>query len=80
MSQESIYVPGETYTSVRATPELVGREKELEQIENAIRDTEHSYIIYITGQGGIGKTRLVKHVLEHPPDDVSLVTASDLID
>ena len=80
MSQESVYVPGETYTSVRATPELVGREKELEQIEEAIRDTENSYIVYVTGQGGIGKTRLVKHVLEHPPDDVSLVVASDLID
>ncbi|GAB4534959.1 MAG: hypothetical protein Kow0063_18620 [Anaerolineae bacterium] len=80
MSQESIYVPGETYTSARATPELVGREKELKRIEEAIRDTSQSYIIYITGEGGIGKTRLVKHILEHPPDGLSLTAASDLID
>jgi len=80
MSQESIYVPGETYTSARATPELVGREEELKQIEKAIRDTSQSYIVYITGEGGIGKTRLVKHVLEHPPDGLSLAVASELID
>ena len=81
MSQESIYVPGETYTSARATPELVGRKEELKQIEKAIRDTSQSYIVYITGEGGIGKTRLVKHILQHPPDDgLSLTAASDLID
>lgn len=80
MPQESIYTAGETYTGARATPQLVGREKELEQVEAAIRDTEHSYIVYVTGQGGIGKTRLVKHVLEHPPEGVSLAVASKLID
>jgi tetratricopeptide (TPR) repeat protein len=74
LSWESIPVPGETYTSVRATPELVGREKELALIENAIQDQdiEHSYIVYITGSGGVGKTRVVKHVLAQPRADVTV--------
>ncbi len=80
MSQESIYVPGETYTSARATPELVGREKELGQIEDAIRDTENSYIVYVTGQGGIGKTRLVKYVLGHFQGNDSLLVSRELLD
>lgn len=53
-----------TYTSARATPELVGRKQILAQIEKAIQDTAHSYLIDISGSGGIGKTRLVNHVLE----------------
>lgn len=80
MSQESIYTAGETYTSARATPELVGRGNVLTQIDQAIRDTSQSYIIYITGRGGIGKTRLVKHVLKNPPRGIPLVAAADLID
>lgn len=70
----------EAYTSVRATPELVGREKERQQIGQAIGDTERSYVIYITGAGGIGKTSLVKHVLKHPPQKMTLMVADDLID
>jgi AAA+ ATPase superfamily predicted ATPase len=80
MAEESGYIPGETRAGARATPELVGRIDELEQIESAIRDTETSYVIYITGRGGIGKTRLVQYVLEHPPKDIALVVASRLID
>jgi tetratricopeptide (TPR) repeat protein len=80
MAEESGYIPGETRAGARATPELVGRIDELEQIESAIRDTETSYVIYITGRGGIGKTRLIQHVLEHPPEDIELVVASRLID
>lgn len=77
---EYAYALGETYPSARATPELVGREKELKQIYAAIRDTSQSYVIYITGEGGIGKTRLVKHLLHHPPEDIEVVVAQDIID
>lgn len=77
---EYAYVLGETYPSARATPELVGRENELEQIYAAIRDTSQSYVIYITGEGGIGKTRLAKHILENIPQDIEAVAASKLID
>lgn len=52
------------YTSARATPELVGRKEILAQIEQAIRDGPHSYLIDIAGGGGIGKTRVVNYVLE----------------
>ncbi|MCX7840439.1 MAG: ATP-binding protein, partial [Anaerolineae bacterium] len=52
------------YTSARATPELVGRKEILAQIEQAIRDVRHSYLIDIQGSGGIGKTRVVNHTLE----------------
>lgn len=51
------------YTSARATPELVGRKEILAQIEQAIRDVPHAYLIDIQGGGGIGKTRVVNHVL-----------------
>ncbi|MGC9398235.1 MAG: tetratricopeptide repeat protein [Anaerolineae bacterium] len=71
----------ETYESVRATPELVGREKEVLQINQAILDTANAYVIYITGPGGIGKTRLVQHVLEHVPQlEIKPLVASDIID
>lgn len=70
----------ETYTGARATPELVGREAELAQIHDAIRDTSYSHVIYITGEGGRGKTRLVRHILQHPPTDVPVITAQDVVD
>lgn len=71
----------ETYESVRATPRLVGREQELSQINEAILDTSQSYIIYITGPGGIGKTRLVKHVLKHSSLlSIEPLVATDVVD
>jgi uridine kinase len=70
----------EVYTSSIATPELVGREEEIAQIERAIKDSKYSYIIYITGAGGIGKTVLVRHILEHIKNDVTILAVSSLID
>ena len=55
---------GEIYPSPIATAELVGRKEELDAIRKAVEDAPHRYVIYITGQGGIGKTRLVQHVLQ----------------
>lgn len=77
---ENIYAREEIHTGAWATPELVGREAYLEQIYQALSDTSCSYVIYITGEGGIGKTRLVQHVLQKPPAIHSLVVASRLID
>ncbi|MBU1662351.1 MAG: ATP-binding protein [Chloroflexi bacterium] len=70
----------ETYRTARATPELVGRSEAYGQIEAAIRDTSKSYIIYICGVGGVGKTRLIQHVLANLPEGLPLLMASDLID
>ncbi|MEM3646842.1 MAG: tetratricopeptide repeat protein [Thermofilum sp.] len=75
-----IYTREEVHTGAWATPELVGRDAYLKQIYRALTDTSRSYVIYITGEGGIGKTRLVQHVLQNPPDVPSLVVASRLID
>jgi len=82
MMQESmgIYVPGETYTSARATPELVGREDILQQIATIVGDLKHDYIVYISGIGGIGKTFLVQHVLHHYRENESLLVARELLD
>jgi len=70
------------YPSPIATPELVGREKELDTIKKAIRDAPHRYLIYITGEGGIGKTKLVKHILQllAGESDTSLLMAAMPID
>jgi len=62
--QANIYAREEVHTGAWATPELVGREAILEQIYQAATNTSCSYVIYITGGGGIGKARLVQHVLE----------------
>ncbi len=78
--QENIYAREEVHTGAWATPELVGREAFLEQIHQAVTDTSCSYVIYITGEGGIGKTRLVQYVLENPPTANPLVVASRVID
>jgi len=78
--QENIYAREEVHTGAWATPELVGREAFLERIYQAVTDTSCSYVIYITGEGGIGKTRLVQYVLENPPADNHLVVASRVID
>jgi len=72
----------ELYPSPIATAELVGREKELDIIKKAARDSPHRYIIYITGQGGIGKTKLVQHLLKALPQetDMPLLASSTPVD
>jgi tetratricopeptide (TPR) repeat protein len=72
-----------TYTGARATPELVGRDADIALINQKIRDVNQSHVVYITGQGGIGKTRLVDHSLKNPPqmpDDTELLVAKGLVD
>jgi tetratricopeptide (TPR) repeat protein len=53
----------EQYLSPLATAELVGRQKEIAQVLDTIRGGGRS-VIYITGVGGIGKTRLLQHLLQ----------------
>ena len=87
--QESIYVPKafrqipeELYPSPIATAELVGRKEELDRIKEAVKDAPNKYIIYITGGGGIGKTKLAQHLLELLPQEMDepLLVASRPID
>jgi len=58
---------------------LVGRRKELEEIRKAV-EAEETRIVYITGQGGIGKTRLVQEVLNELRENRKLAVAQELID
>jgi tetratricopeptide (TPR) repeat protein len=58
---------------------LVGRRKELEEIRKAV-EAEETRIVYITGQGGIGKTRLVQEVLNELRENRELAVAQELID
>ncbi|MEK6750646.1 MAG: tetratricopeptide repeat protein [Chloroflexota bacterium] len=55
----------EQYTSVRATPELIGREDILKDIHDAINSkSDKPHVFYITAPGGWGKTRLLDDVLK----------------
>jgi tetratricopeptide (TPR) repeat protein len=49
----------ERYTGAWATPDLVGREAILKQIDTAISSTSGASIIALYGKGGIGKTRIL---------------------
>lgn len=70
----------EIYLSPLATATLIGRKDELDAVEKAIRDHPHRYVIYITGQGGIGKTRLLQHILQNPPEGLALQVATRPVD
>jgi len=53
------------YTSLYATPELVGREEILNQCENILTDaSSEPKLVFLHGPGGIGKTRLLQKFLE----------------
>lgn len=75
-----IYHLGETYTAARATPTLVGRREILPEIKETIYDRKTSTLIYIMGAGGVGKTRLIRHILDEVRDDEMLLVARELID
>lgn len=72
--------PEEVYLSPLATATLVGRKSELACVEEAVRDHPHRYVIYITGQGGIGKTRLLQHILHYPFKNLPLRAAVRPVD
>lgn len=55
----------ERFTGLYATPELVGRQDILDQIQDILSDSSpESKLIFLSGLGGIGKTRLLKRSLE----------------
>jgi broad-specificity NMP kinase len=70
----------EQHTSARGTLRLQGHLNARDRIFNLVQDTSESYLIYIYGSGGIGKTRLVKDILEYPPQQTNLLVAVNLID
>lgn len=72
--------PEEVYLSPLATATLVGRKSELARIADALGDSPRRYVIYITGQGGIGKTRLLQHILQNPPEGLAFRVATRPVD
>ena len=58
---------------------LIGRRKELEEIRKAA-EAKETKVVYITGQGGIGKTRLIQEVLNELRKEPNLVVAQEPID
>ena len=65
----------------RMTRRLIGREDELGKIRQAISDQGNSHFIYITGDGGIGKTRLLRYIVDHfSLEFPQIVIASNVID
>ncbi len=57
------WLTGEIIARQRGTP-IVGRERELEQIANIIRQVEtgHGHVVTIRGEAGTGKSRLLQEV------------------
>lgn len=81
-TQASVFEP--TLPSAYSTLRFIGRRKELEQIENAIRDKNQSYFFYVTAPGGVGKTRLLREVINRlrnaPKDFPSLAFTTRIVD
>lgn len=69
------------FTSARATPELVGREREVAQVVEWVLNADSSNLIHIVGEGGIGKTRILAHLLKKLAEQSeNLWVASGLLD
>ena len=75
-----MYHFGETYSAARTIPSLVGRKESLPQIKAAIYATKPSVLVYIYGAGGVGKTRIIQHLLAEAQGANDLLVADELID
>ena len=66
--------PSPVTTPVPARP-LVGRQRELSQVEEALAKAATGYgqVVFVVGQMGIGKTRLVEEALARSQDFIVLV-------
>lgn len=72
----------ETLTGAFATTELVGRETELKTILERIQDESKTRpcIIFLEGPGGIGKTRLLREMIQRCKDMPGVKISDPLID
>lgn len=58
---------------------FIGREKELTKIEQLINDWGTRRVLFIHGEGGVGKTRLLQEIHKQHPNNPRLLVA-DIID
>lgn len=73
----------DSYLSALATPDLIGRQQLIDQVKTMIQDQSKSYVYYIYGPGGVGKTRLLKELLEqcnNTEQSGNMLVATNLID
>lgn len=71
----------EQFTGLYATPELVGRMEILKKFERILRDPAPTpKLVFLTGPGGIGKTRLLKKALEIMMDTANCRVVNDVLD
>lgn len=72
----------DSYLSALATPELIGRQEIIHQIKTMIQDRSKSYVSYVYGPGGVGKTRLLKELLQqfHKEQWEGTLVATELVD
>jgi len=71
----------EQFTGLYATPELVGRQDILDQFERILNNrSPNPKIVFLTGLGGIGKTRLLKKALEMARTHSNMRVAGDVLD
>lgn len=69
------------WTGATATPYLIGREDVLTRIERTLASADTApQLIFITGEGGIGKTRLLREAIERRQSHVPVLMANRLID
>lgn len=62
-------------------PELIGRQQVLEAVFRAIRDPSQTlHVLYLSGEGGLGKTRLLQHVLNTLRNEPQMVAPETLLD
>ncbi len=72
------------YAGAWATTELVGRQKILQEIHQALEE-QGPRVVYITGPGGVGKTFLLREVLRRCREDgewahLGLLAMNDVLD
>jgi hypothetical protein len=71
----------ERYTGAYATPDLVGRAGLLAEIEEILRSPGSSpQVVMVVGDGGIGKTRLLRTALTRAVERDDLSVAEDIVD
>jgi tetratricopeptide (TPR) repeat protein len=71
----------ENYLGAYATPELVGRVDILARIDHALQQPgTQPQVLFLTGDGGIGKTRLLSATLEHAHSMDGLHAAHQVVD
>ena len=73
-------IPYDPYTAARNTAELVGRTQSITAVTDWISKTTGGRLIHFVGRGGIGKTRLLAHLLKVLQERKTTKVAQVLVD